>query len=240
MMLLSLIIAVATAAPAEDDFFTDFEAKRDHIVRLQARFSQETVTPDEATLAVGIIVYEKPRRILLQYQDPAVTYLIDETRVYQYDVDLEQVQIYDLDDDPQLAALFLGFDSDTGRLREAYGVELFDPEPDECGSQGLRLTPKPAQAGAGEDSAPMFQQIGLHLRDGDYLPCRIHVVNDADSEVEISVSDFQVNDSAGDAAATIELPEGTQIIENELLVETLGPGGKRIPDTGDGQEEPAR
>ncbi|GMV92363.1 MAG: hypothetical protein AMXMBFR82_21410 [Candidatus Hydrogenedentota bacterium] len=243
MTLLSIAVAVASlgAAAEVDEFFAEFEAKRDHIERLHARFSQETTTPDEQTRAVGYIVYEKPRRILLQYLEPAVTYLINETRVYQYDPELEQVQIYDLDDDPQLEALFLGFDSETDRLREAYTVELFEPDPSTCGDQALRLTPLPQSAGeAGEDVAPLFEQIALYLRADDYLPCRIHVINDEDSEVEISVAEFKVNDAAGDAAAQLVLPEGTQIIENEVLVETVGPGGVTLPRADAAAEEPAR
>lgn len=241
MTLISVALAAAIlgAVPGVDEFFADFEAKRDHIERLQARFLQVTTTPDEVTKAVGTIVYEKPRRILLQYQEPAVTYLIDETRVYQYDPDLEQVQIYDLDDDPQLEALFLGFDSETDRLREAYSVDLFEPEPSTCGDRALRLTPLAVRDDSAE-VAPLFQQIGLYLRADDYLPCRIHVVNDEDSEVEISVADFKVNEAAGDAVARIALPEGTQIIENEVLVETVGPGGSTLPRADAALEVPAR
>ncbi len=242
MTFLSIALAVASLGVAAevDDFFVEFEAKRDHIERLQARFSQETTTPDEQTRAVGYIVYENPRRILLQYLEPQVTYLISESRVYQYDPELEQVQIYDLDDDPQLEALFLGFDSETGRLREAYTVALFEPDPSTCGDQALRLTPLPQSGEARDDVAPLFEQIALYLRADDYLPCRIHVINDEDSEVEIAVAEFKVNDAAGDAAARLVLPEGTQIIENEVLVETVGPGGATLPRADAAAEEPVR
>ena len=246
MTLFPLILALATvgATPAVDEFFADFTAKRDHIERLGAHFGQVTVTPDEVTRSVGDIVYEKPRRILLRYRDPEVTYLVDGTRVYQYNADLEQVQIYDLDDDPQLEALFLGFDSDTSRLREAYTIGLFDPDPSTCGKQGLRLLPLQTRDASGkdqpaEDVTPLFQEIALYLRAEDFLPCRIHVVNDAESEVEIAVTDFKLNDDAGDVAARIDLPEGTQIIENEALVETVGPGGKRVPEAAGVPAEPA-
>jgi len=246
MTFIPLIVALVTvgATPAVDEFFADFSAKRDHIDRLTARFVQETVTPDEVTRSVGNIVYEKPRRIMLQYLDPAITYLVDGTRVYQYNADLEQVQIYDLDDDPQLEALFLGFDSDASRLREAYTIGLFDPDPSTCGKQGLRLLPLQTRDASGEDQpaedvTPLFQEIALYLRAEDFLPCQIHVVNDAESEVEIAVADFKLNVDAGDAAAGIDLPAGTQIIENEELVETVGPGGKRVPGTARVSPDPA-
>jgi outer membrane lipoprotein-sorting protein len=243
MMLSPLLVVLAAigATPAVDEFFAEFSAKRDHIERLEARFSQETVTPDEVTHSVGQIVYEKPRRILLRYRDPEVSYLVDGTRVYQYNADLAQVQIYDLDDDPQLEALFLGFDSDTSRLREAYTIGLFDPDASTCGKKGLRLLPLQTRDASGEDQpaddvSPLFQQIVLYLRSEDFLPCRIQVVNDEESAVEISVTDFNLNDTAA-AAARIDLPEGTQVIENEALVETVGPGGKRVPELADAPAE---
>ncbi len=237
-------VAASTTAPTVDEFFADFAKKREPIERLEARFVQDTVTPDETTRTIGYIVYQKPRRIMLRYLDPEVTYLVDGNRVYQYNVELEQVQVYDLDDDPQLEALFLGFDSDTNRLRDAYSIELFDPDPSTCGEEGLRLLPLPAEpsgaAGSTDESvAPLFQEIALYLRGDDLLPCRIHVINDAESNVEISVDDFKINDAAGDAAARIDLPEGTMIIENEENVEQVGPGGKWIPVEAGATAEPA-
>ncbi len=236
LVALAMTVLAAGATPTIDAFFAEFAAKRDHIDRLRSRFIQETITPDETTRALGFIVYERPRRILIRYLDPEVAYLVEGTRVYQYNADLEQVQIYDLDDDPQLEALFLGFNEETSRLREAYTVGIFDPDPSACGTKGLRLTPALVRNERGEDrpasdEAPLFEEVKLLLSDEDYLPCRIHIVNDADSQVEMAVEDFTINEAAVDAAAQIEVPEGTTIIENEKLVETVGPGGKRIPES---------
>lgn len=234
MALAAMALAMLAQTPTVDAFLKTFADKRAHVEKLEAAFTQDTVTPDETTRAVGRIVYERPRRILLQYFDPEVVYLVDGTRVYQYNAEIEQVQIYDLESDPQMEALFLGFDEDTARLREAYTLGVFDAT-NACGTKGLRLIPLEVRKDKPEDAADdevsgLFQEVELFLRDEDYLPCRIHVVNDAESSVEIRVDRFKLNTDAGAATAQIEVPEGTSIIENETLVEKVGPGGKRIPE----------
>lgn len=236
MALAAMTLAILAQTPTVDAFLKNFAEKRAHVVKLEAAFTQDTVTPDETTRAVGRIVYERPRRILLHYFDPEVVYLVDGTRVYQYNAGIEQVQIYDLDADPQMEALFLGFDEDTARLREAYTLGVFDAE-NACGTKGLRLIPlQVRKEETGQDTpeevSGLFEEVELFLREEDYLPCRIHVVNDAESSVEIRVDRFKLNADAGDATAQIDLPEGTSIIENEVLIEKVGAGGKRIPERG--------
>ncbi|MFA6240636.1 MAG: outer membrane lipoprotein carrier protein LolA [Candidatus Hydrogenedentales bacterium] len=239
-LLVSIVASAAEPAPSPAAtpevppvvaFLADFAQKRDHIQSLTARFFQENVTPDETTPSSGEIIYIKPRRIMFRYADPEVTYLIDGLRVYEYDAQLEQVQVYDLGDDPQAEALFLGFDSDTTRLQQAYDVALVDPEKPDLGKHGLELTPKqkPKQEDA-EPVTPLFNKVRLTLRDGDYLPSYIHVFNDNDSEVRISVTNVEVNPALDPKQTQLDLPEGTRIIQNEQDVETVGPGGKRIPE----------
>ncbi|MBX7258130.1 MAG: outer membrane lipoprotein carrier protein LolA [Candidatus Hydrogenedentes bacterium] len=241
-LLLSLAAAAQETAPAPAEeakpavapvaaFLAEFAEKREHIQGLTARFLQENVTEDETTPSTGEIVYAKPRRILFRYADPSVTYLIEGLRVYEYDEQLEQVQIFDLGDDPQAEALFLGFDSDTTRLKEAYEIALGEPEKPDCGKKGLELTPRlKPDAGQSDTVTPLFNKVRLTLREGDYLPCFIHVFNDDDSEVRISVSDISVNSTATPMPVELLLPEGTRIIENEESVKTVGPGGMRIPE----------
>jgi outer membrane lipoprotein-sorting protein len=234
MALAAMAVAFLAQTPTVDAFLKTFAEKRAHIEKLEATFTQDTTTPDESTRALGRIVYERPRRILLQYSDPNVVYLVDGSRVYQYNAQIEQVQIYDLESDPQMEALFLGFDENTERLREAYTLGIFDST-DGCGTKGLRLIPlKERKESTGEDApeeqSPLFQEVELLLREQDYLPCHIHVVNDAESNVEIRIEKVTINADAGGVTAQIEVPEGTSIIENETLIEKVGAGGKRIPE----------
>lgn len=224
----------AQASPGETSvaaFLAEFAEKRSHIQGLTARFLQENVTPDETTPSTGEIVYVKPRRILFRYADPPVAYLIDGLRVYAYDAELEQVQIYDLGDDPQAEALFMGFDSDTARLKQAYDISLSEPEKTDCGKQGLVLTPKELpEAQDSEPVSPLFNKVRLTLRDEDYLPCFIHVFNDDDSEVRISVSGIVVNPALDPKQVQLAVPEGTRIVENEERVKIVGPGGLHLPE----------
>jgi len=230
MMGLVLVLTIGAAAgedTAIDVFFAEFAKKRDGIVTLRARFTQESVVPDETLRTAGTIIYVKPKRIVFRYDAPDPIYLIDDLRVYEYAPDLAQLQIYDLEDNPQTEAFFLGFDEDARQLRQGYDVELLTPEDAAPGARVVRLRPKKDE----EQEAP-FQEVTLYLRAEDYLPYRIHVVNDAESHVTIWITDFTVNQPLEPGLAQIDLPEGTAIIAHEQGVERVGAGGKRVPEAG--------
>ena len=223
LIVLMLVLAGADATNAFDQFFEDFAKKRDKIHVVEARFTQETVSPEEILHSAGSIVYVKPRRIVFKYEDPSPTYLIDDTRVYEYEPDIMQLQIHDIKDNPEMEVFFLGFDDNTDALRTSYAVELFEPVDGSPDSRGIVLRPK-------EGEAANFQEARLYLRDADYLPHKIHIVNDADSEVTIVVSDFEINQPVDAAKTQIALAGGTKIIDNDEVVEKTGEGGKRVPE----------
>ncbi len=228
MIGLVLFVAMGAAGGDEaafDGFFAEFAEKRDGIRTLEARFTQESVVPEETLYSAGRLIYVKPKRIVFRYEAPEPTYLIDGLRAYEYEPDLKQVQVYLLEDNPQTEALFLGFDEDTKRLRDAYEVELFEPAEEPEGARGVVLRPKNAR-----DEEAYFEKVTLFLRAEDYLPYRIHIVNDAESHVTIRVADFVVNGASAPAQGQIMLPEGTTIIEDDEIVETVGRGGKLVPE----------
>lgn len=224
-----LVFMIAAAAGAEpgafDAFFSEFARKRDGIRTLEARFTQESVVSDETIESKGTVVYAKPRRIVFRYDDPDPSYLLDGLRAYEYAPDLKQCQSFDLEDNPQTKVFFLGFEQDATEFQKAYDVEVFDPENEPEGAKGIRLRPKTAD----KDEA-YFEQVTLYLRAEDYLPYRIHIVNDADSQVTIKVSDFVVNGDLGDHGAQLRLPEGTAVVDQDRLLDTVGPEGAWIPE----------
>ncbi|GMW03210.1 MAG: hypothetical protein AMXMBFR84_43450 [Candidatus Hydrogenedentota bacterium] len=230
MRILGLVLAAALVTAGEvNTFFDDFAKKREGVKAVYARFTQENTTPDEILVSEGELIYTEPRRILFRYFDPEVTYLVDGDRIYEYDADLEQLQIYDVQDQPAIEAMFLGLDKDTSRLREAFDVELYKPLENECGTQGLMLVPKPAPED--DESAPLFDKARINLQDPQWLPCYVRVDNDEESYFEIKLSDFKYNNDVDLKRAFITLPEGTRIIENEQLVEKVGAGGKIVPES---------
>ena len=221
-LLVALLAFSAGDPDPVESFFREFAAKRDGIRTLEAQFVQTNFSVDEETTVKGRIVYVKPRRIVFRYDDPEMAHLVDGLRMYEYDADLKQVLIYELEDAPQTEALFMSFDDDTKRLREAYDVALFDP--DEKDLRGLMLTPKPK-----ESEEPLFEHARLFLRGEDLLPRRIEIQNDAESRVVIEVKDIKANAPLQAEQAQVLVPEGTTVVQDDRLLETVGPGGKLLP-----------
>jgi outer membrane lipoprotein-sorting protein len=220
---------VPVAAPVPDAsldaFFADFAKKRDAVHSLEARFTQKNISPEEVVDSSGSIVYVKPQHIVFRYDKPdaGTTYLMHGHRVYEYEPDIKQLQVYDLEKNTKTAIFFLGFDDDTKALRDAYDVSLLEVNEKPVRSRGISLRPKNAQEGT-------FREVKLYLRDADYLPYRIHILNDDDSEVEITITDFAINGKLDPSKTQIRLPEATKIIENDQGAETVGPGGKTVPE----------
>lgn len=219
-------IAAAGETPSFDAFFQDFAKKRDGIFALEARFSQETVSPEETITTGGSIVYVKPKRIIFRYDTPKTgpTYLIQDGKAYEFETDIKQLQVYDLENNPQTEVFFLGFDQSTDSLRENYDVSVFDAPDKARGSKGILIRPKKK----GEETG-RFNEVRLFLRNEDYLPYRIQIDNDDDSKVDIVISDLAVNGKLEISKTQIALPEGTKIIEDDQFVETVGAEGKTVP-----------
>ena len=220
-----LLTAVAAPTPSFEEFFAEFARKRDGIEVLEARYTQKTIVPEEELTTEGVLLYAKPRRIVLRSADPGTCTLVDGGRVYEYEPEIKQCTIYDLEDEPEADVFFFGFDADTEALRRAYDVAYFTTENYDQGSQGISIKPKADAAGD-----IYFVEVNVYLRDEDYLPYRIRVDKGEGSQVIIDVSGFQVNGSPAPEQTQLSLPEGTKIIENDTVIETTGPEGKRIPE----------
>lgn len=226
MTWLVVLVAVAAEPAPFDAFFADFAKKRDAVHAIEAHFTQKNVSTEETIESSGTIVYVKPRRVLFRYEKPdeGTTYLLQDRKAYEYEPDIKQLQIYNLDANAKTEIFYLGFTDKTEDLRKAYDVGVFKSEGDASGSHGITIRPKKD----GNDEVH-FQEVRLFLRDADYLPYRIHIVNDDESQVDIAVSGYVINGTLDPAKAQIALAEETKIIENDEKVETVGPGGKRVP-----------
>lgn len=226
MSMLALITVAAFGAdPASfDAFFAEFAKKRDGITVLEAQFVQTIVATEERYTTDGTLVYAHPRRILFRTDDPDRATMIEGRRGYEYEPEIKQLVIFDIEDNPRASIFFLGFDNDTASLRASYDVSLFTSTDDARGSRGIIIKPK------ADDDNPYFIEVRLYLRDQDYLPYRIHIVNDEESQTTIDIKDFTVNVPPDPAKIRINAAEGTKVIENDEVLEIVGPGGKRFPE----------
>lgn len=217
--------ALAAPDPSFEQFFADFAKKRDGITAVEARFVQKSIVPDETLSTDGSLVYSKPRRIVFSTEQPKRVTLVDEKRAMEYEEELRQLVIYDIEDNARADVFFLGFDSDTENLRKSYDVSLFTSTDDKRGTRGLLLKPKKK-----DNEEPLFVEVKLYLRDEDYLPYRIHVINDKDSQVDIDVREYKVNGKLEPAKLQVAVPEGTKVVEDDTVLETVAAGGKVYPD----------
>ena len=221
------LATVCTAAPDADvdAFLKEFSAKRDGVVALDAAFTQKTKLPDEELTTKGSLIFIKPRRIIFHTDDPERTTLVDDRSGYEYDPEIKQLQIFDIEDNPQADIFFLGFNSNTETLRKAYDLTLFDIPNDPRGKHGIKIKPK-----AQSKEQAYFIEVNLYLRDEDYLPYRIHIRNDEESEVSIEVESINKTFRPTPQLTQIFLPQDTKVVQNDRVVETVEAGGKRVPD----------
>jgi len=224
-LLLSCACLLAAPEGDVDAFFREFAAKRDGISALQAAFTQKTILPDETLEASGTILFVKPRRIVFRTDDPERVTLVDNDRGYEYDPEIRQLQMFDIEDNPRADIFFLGFANDITRLREAYDLTLFDVEGEPKGKRGIRIRPK---ADSGDEA--YFIEVNLYLRDKDFLPHRIHIQNDAEAQVVIEVAEPDTTVRPEPKQTQIFIAEKTKIVENDRVSEVVGPEGRWIPD----------
>lgn len=222
--LLSILAVIGQASPF-DQFSETFSDQRKGIQYLEAKFEQESVTPDETSLFTGTVVFTQPRRMLMRYDDPPLMYLFTDTAAYEYDADIAQLKIYGLKDMPEMEALFLGFDNEPKRLQDAYHVEVLPPSAETDDALALRLRPKPLP-----DAEPLFESATLLLRRDDFLPYEVRVRHGEDSTNTIHIRNFETEDESHPSKADIHVPEGTTVILNDRFDETVGPGGKTFPE----------
>ena len=220
-------LCLLSSAAASDDFeafFKDFAAKRDTIVTLEAHFLQKTILPEEILTTEGTLFYGRPRRIRFETANPNRSTLIDGGYAYEYEPELKQLLIYSMADSPQSNIFFLGFDNDTEAMRKNYDLERFEPEKNAPGDTGILIRPK---AEAAEEAG--FKEVRLYLREEDYLPVRIFIVNDEENRLCLDIDEMKKNAASTPEQSQIFIAEGTKIIENDRVVGTAGPGGRHVP-----------
>jgi len=223
---LLLAATAAFAAPTEfDAFFDEFTRKRQNIQSLQAEYTEKSITPDETFISEGGLLFTQPRRIVRRTFYPySATVVIDGTEAVEYEPEVKQAVLSDLSQVREADILFFGFESDTKKLRENYDVKLFEIKDNPLGKNGLEIRPKES------DKEPPFQSVTLYLADDTLLPYRIHVIFDGESELQVDMGDYTINATLSAEQTQVQLAEGTKLIRDDKVLETVGPQGKWMPE----------
>jgi outer membrane lipoprotein-sorting protein len=223
-LLLLSALGAAEAPDSLDEFFERYAKQRDGVRVLEARFSQKNLLPGEDISGTqGTLFYARPRRIVLRTDDPETVTLVDGDKYYEYDAEFKQLVIYSLESEATADVFFLAFDQDTASLRKNYLVDMLRRD-DPRGHDGILIRPKRE-----EGSTPPFEEVSVFLRESDMLPYEVRIAHDADSQVFFYISEYVVNGDTAPEKSQLVLPEGTKVIENDVVIETVGTGGKRIP-----------
>lgn len=227
-MISALLFAAtaALAAPADfDAFFEEFSRKRENITALQAEYTEKSITPDETFISEGALLFTQPRRIVRRTFYPYdATVVIDGTEAVEYEPEVRQAVLSDLSQVREADILFFGFERDTKKLRENYDVKLFEIKDNPLGKNGLEIRPKEG------DAQPPFKSVTLYLADDTLLPYRIHVIFDEESELQVDMGDYTVNAPLTAEQTQVKLAEGTKLIQDDKVVETVGAEGKWLPE----------
>jgi outer membrane lipoprotein-sorting protein len=209
----------AAEAGALERFLEEFARNREGIHSLTADFAQENLIEDEPFISHGTVTYAKPKRILFRYEDTGRAFVIDHRTMYDYDPDVEQVMVQQLEDKPEVEALFLGFSEDFTQVREVYTMGFFETGD---ATTGLELSPKPSAHGDAE-----FVRARLWLRPRDFLPTRVEVQVTHDSKNTYYLSAYELHETLSAAQVHVTVPAGTIIVADDSIEELTE--ARRIP-----------
>jgi len=207
-----------------NEFFRKYTEAREKIDVLVAEFTQKSIYPDETYATSGKLIFVKPRRLVFYTEDPKKYTVIENKKIYEYEPDIKQITIYDLDDQIDTELFFLAFAQDLNELRKKYHVVPIQLS-DERGKNGVSIKPFKEN----EEDAP-FEEIVLYLRDENFLPYRLRIVNKDDVQTIVDFEKMEINGKISLEDTQIYLPSGTNVIENDVQKEIVSGEGKRIPE----------
>ena len=165
-------------------------------------FSQATTSPQGGKTAPaqqGVFAFQRPGKFRWEVQKPYAQLVVsDGSQVYQYDPDLAQVTVRQVDKaiGASPAAILFG----SGDLDQAFNVT---PLPDSDGLQWLRAKPRNA-ADAG------FAQVDIGMRDN--LPVRILLLDAFGQTTRVDFSGLQANAPVPAAQFQFAPPKGADVV----------------------------
>jgi outer membrane lipoprotein-sorting protein len=217
--------APAAAPLGVQDVFRLFSQGRDEVRSMQARFAQTTINPDDVIESTGTVVYVNPKRIIFRYEDPPVTFMIDDGHAYEYDEELEQLLVYDIQGHPEAEAFFLGLESNTTQVQEAYSMKLVPAKNPAESAFALEMIPN-----VKEGDEPIFQKVTLQLAKETFIPTHILIINGEYSEVVFRLEDVVLNAELSRDLSHIFAPENTELEIDDVALGTIEAPGRFFPE----------
>lgn len=196
LALLAMAPALALAADAQAQLKA-FVAK---VQSATGQFSQSTVGPQGRTqpAQLGTFAFQRPGKFKWMILRPYEQLIIaDGHQVFQYDPDLAQVTVRNVDQaiGTSPAAILFG----AGELESSFKVSAL---PDADGLQWLRAVPRNADAG--------FSQVDIGMR-GDE-PARIELLDTFGQVTRVELSDIQANPKLPEGQFQFQAPAGVDVV----------------------------
>jgi len=224
LVVVLLLFSLKAFSSETDEFFEKYRELRSKIQVLVGEFVQKSIYPDEIYTTSGRVIYVRPDRLIFSTKEPNKTTILDGKRIYEYDVEIKQVAIYDLTEKMDTEIFFIAFTEDIERLKDRYKINKVVVD-DERGRDGISIKPIDEQ-----DKEGSFKEILILLRSSDYLPYRIRMINTEDVQTLMDFEKIETNCKISPKDTQMFVPAGTTIVVNDRLTEVVGEGGKYIPE----------
>lgn len=204
--LLPLLFAVVVVRPATADDLSRVRHFLTTLESLQGEFVQHATNRATHTTqeAMGSVWIKRPARVRWHYTRPsAQDVLIDGERMWVYSKELEQVVIRRMAPG-ELARTPLAFLAGLASLDDLYRAEIL-PAGDHPDELRLLLIPKEKEA--------RFQSVSLRFKRDDLTFLGMEVVDTVGNLTAITFHGLKVNQPVDPAHFALNLPPGTQRIE---------------------------
>lgn len=194
---LALACAPALAASAQEQL----KAFATTVQSATGTFVQATVGPQGRTQPAqrGEFAFQRPGKFDWRVTQPYEQRIVSDGRqVFQYDPDLSQVTVRQVDQaiGASPAAILFG----SGDLEAAFAVT---PLPDRDGLQWLRAKPRTGDAG--------FSQVDIGMKDN--IPARIELLDAFGQTTRVELADIRPNPSLPAATFQFTPPAGTDVVK---------------------------
>jgi outer membrane lipoprotein carrier protein len=208
-LLLSVVVGPCATAQQAADGAATLEAFLDGVQSLTATFEQELWTADQKLLQKdgGSLSLKRPNRFRWTYEDPTErdedsTQLVvaaDGTRLWIYDVELEEITVTPFDDTVGASpAMLLSGDRSVREAFDVVDAYSFD------GLDWIKLEP----TGSSDFSSVLIGFAGKE-------PRRLELVDGLGQVTRIALADLVVNPEIADEAFELDVPDGVHVIGGE-------------------------
>lgn len=201
VLVASLAAAPCVTAQSAADGAATLEAFLDEVHSLTADFEQELWSAEQELIQrdAGSLSLERPNRFRWTYDEPAELVVVaDGTRLFIYDVELDEITVTPFDDVGTSPALLLSGDR---KIREEFDVvQAYTLE----GLDWVKLEPT-----RGSD----FSSVSIGFSGTE--PRRIELVDGLGQVTRIALDNLVVNPEIDDDVFELDVPEGVHVIGGE-------------------------